>query len=187
MDLLFTSFELVCLSLGAGSAFIFDSFFALSLKNHKIREYEERMLQRINLFTVVSSSVALISYIMILAFRLEAGLVNTLDIAFAKIFLLAIAFATGMTLRKIHLPALLRHQREYFHLSSKFMLHQDSLVSTAVFSSVSWMMLILLTVLENFKAAEGFDFSILILAIIYIICAIICSKIAIFFKNEYLS
>lgn len=187
MDLLFTSLEFVCISLGAGSAFIFDTFFMLSLKKHQIRVYEEKMLQRINLFTVIGSAMALVAYIFTLSFRLEAGSVDALDIAFAKIFLLGIAFVTGVTLRKIHLPTLLRNQRQYFHLSEKFMLHQDSLVSTAVFSTFSWLMLILLTVFENFQEPQIFDFSIFSLAAIYIIGALICSKIAVFIKNQYLS
>lgn len=187
MDLLLISLEFVCISLGAGSAFIFDTFFMLSLKRHQIRVYEEKMLQRINLFTVLGSAIALITYIFIISLKLESGSVDALDISFAKIFLLAITFMTGVTLRKIHLPTLLRNQRQYFHLSEKFMFHQDSLVSTAVFSTTAWLMLILLTVFENFQQPQVFDFSIFSLATIYVISALICSKIAVFVKNQYLS
>lgn len=187
MDLAFTSLEFVCISLGAGSAFIFDTFFMLSLKRHQIKVYEEKILQRINLFAVIGSTVGLITYIFTLSLRLEAGLVDALDVSFAKVFLFAIVFMTGVTLRKIHLPTLLRNQRQYFHLSEKFMLHQDSLVSTAVFSTTAWLMLILLTVFENFQKPHVFDFSIFSLATIYIIGALICSKIAVYIKNQYLS
>jgi hypothetical protein len=187
MDVLFYAIELVCIAVGAGSAFIFDSFFTLSLKHHKIQLHEEKMLSQISLFAVISSAIGLMVYTLLLATKLEMGIIQTLDIALLKIILFSIALLTSLTLRKIHLPQLLRYQKQYFHLSLHFGRHQDSLVSTAVYSTVSWMSIIILTVIEEYKQIQFSSASILSIAILYICVSMLLSQTAIWFKNKHLS
>jgi uncharacterized membrane protein YedE/YeeE len=187
MDLLLTSIELVCISVGAGSAFIFDSFFMLSLKHHHVQKHEEAMLSRISLYAVTAGGIALGTYILLLSLRLEAGALGTLDLAFSKIFLFSVTLLTSATMRKIHLPTLLRYQKTYFHLSEKFSLHQDALVSTAAYSSLSWIFLIVLTSFEQYRIAEQVSVSLIVLTIAYIFGGIIFSQLAIYFKNKHLS
>ncbi|MBU3668576.1 MAG: hypothetical protein FGM57_01255 [Candidatus Taylorbacteria bacterium] len=187
MELLFLSLELVSVAVGAGSAFIFDTFFTLSLKDHKIQPHEERMLSRISLFSIISASLGLLVYTFILALQLESGMIGALDIAFAKIFLFAIALLTALTLRKIHLKTLLRYQKTHFHLSLTFGKHDDSIVSTAVFSTLSWIFLITLTALEQYKIAEDISVSIFGVTLAYILIGLVGSRIALYFKNTHLS
>lgn len=187
MNVLFYAIELTCIAVGAGSAFIFDSFFTLSLKHHKIQVHEEKMLSQISLFAVISSAIGILVYTLLLASKLEQGLIQVLDIAFLKIILFSIALVTSLTLRKIHLPQLLRYQKQYFHLSLHFGKHQDALVSTAVYSTVSWIGVIVLTVIEEYKQVSLSSASIVSIAILYICVSMLLSQTAIWFKNKHLS
>ncbi len=187
MEILLYAVELVCISVGAGSALIFDTFFALSVKDHKIKTIEEQMLSRINLHTVVSSVCVLLTYILLVIIQLQQAVVDTLGVSLAKVFLCLVALLTSVTLRKIHLPTLLRYQKNYFHLSDSFTEHQDSLVSTAVFSSLSWVLIILLTVFEQQEFTSILHTSMLLWLIVYIGSGLLLSRIAIFFKNKYLA
>lgn len=187
MDVLLHAIELVCIAVGAGSALIFDTFFMLSLKQHKIALHEERMLSSINFFSICSAMIGILVYAFLIALQLESGLLGALDIAFAKIFLFGITLVAGLTVRKIHLPTLLRYQKQYFHLSLTFDRHQDSLVSTGVFSITAWLFLITLTVIEQYKTVQDVHISIFAIGLAYIVLALTLSRLAIYFKNTHLS
>jgi hypothetical protein len=186
MNVLLYALELVGISVGAGSAFIFDTFFALSIKDHIIKPFEERMLRRINLFTVTGSTIALVSATLLIAFKLQNADFDTLDISLAEILLLGIGLLTSVTLRKIHLPSIVRHQRVYVHLSNSFATHQDSLVSTAIYSTVSWIFLLFVIACEQESFGQILHSSFYMWLIAYILSGLILSKLAIFFKNKFL-
>ena len=191
MDLLFLILQLVGISLGAGAAFIFDCFFIISLKNHRISVREEKILSRLSLLSIIASTVAIFSYIIVLSFQFEENSISATGIGFATAKLLIFSFALlcGITLRKIHLPALLRHQQTYFHLSESMLLHQDSLISTAIYSTVSWLAVLTLTAIEQKQAIYSVSltqYNFLHIIVIYIAVAITCNYVGLLIKNKVL-
>jgi hypothetical protein len=187
MDITLSVVELVSVSVGAGAALIFDFFFLLSLRDHKVRQYEIKSLQRLSLCCIVGAMLALFSYIILLAMFIESSTTLELGFSLTKILILTIALLTALTLRKIHLPTLARYQSSYLHLSDSMVHHQDSLVATAAFSSVSWLAIILLTTLE----ARGVDIPFLnnglAVMLVYIVIGYAASKAAVHIKKKIIS
>ena len=186
MDIILSTIELVCISLAAGSAFIFDSFFLLSLKDHKLKVYEKEALFRISLMTVTASVLALGIYIAILVTKLDSPTDIYIEFSSAKLIILMIALLSALTLRVIHLPTLVRYQENYFHLSEKMVIHQDSLAGTSAFSSVSWLFVIFLTSIE-YKELDISHFSFIKIIVTFLAVAMVTSHIFVFLKNKILT
>ncbi|MCF7865060.1 MAG: hypothetical protein K9M11_00955 [Candidatus Pacebacteria bacterium] len=186
MDLLFISLEQVCIAIGAGSAFIFTSFFILSLKNHIIKPHEYVMLKSLSLFSLVSAFLGLICFIINTSFYLESAVDFKIGLVSAKLIIFSLAFLSEMTLRKIHLPTLMRHQKAYFHLSNTMLFHQDPLVATATFSLVSWVFIIFLSALDFRGISSHISLNFVEVIVSYIIISYTLSKLAIYFKEKTL-
>lgn len=184
MTFAFTVIELVCISLGAGAAFIFDSFFIMSKRFHKIKPFEAALLRRLSLFSIAGSSLALFLYMIVLALQFEIASDMRISLSLAKIIFLSLALLTGLALRKIHLNNLLRHQLNYGHLSEHMIAHPNPLIATAAYSTVSWMAVIFLTAIEYRQADIVFQFGFLHIIIFYIICGFLASKAAVFIKKN---
>lgn len=184
MDLTYITLELVCVSLGAGSAFILDSFFILSHRGHKIRQFEFKLLRRLSLLSITSSFGAIIFYLITLSNQFLTSTDMRISIFTSKIIILCVTLLAGIAIRKIHLKALMRHQEKYSHLSESMMLHPDPLVSTAAYSSLSWMFVIFLTALEYKQGATSFHFGFVSIILSYIVLGILASKVAIFVKRR---
>jgi hypothetical protein len=190
--LFFLALELTAISLGAGASFIFDSFFILSLKNHHLKDQEVKVLSRLNNISIISIIVAFISTTLFHAMILENDLYMSISpqLIVLKIILYMIIFVAILTLRRIHIPSLLRHQRQYIHLSDKFKNHQDSLISTVTYSSMSWLLIIFIVATSNYQDPAGgvmlFD-NIWLFVVLYILGGFILSKINIFIKNRLIS
>jgi hypothetical protein len=135
--------------------------------------------------TVTSAIISLGIYITILITKLEVSTDILIGFSSAKLIILGIALLCALTLRKIHLPTLVRYQENYFHLSENMVYHQDSLAGTAAFSTVSWLAIIFLTSLE-YKGINISDFSFLKIIVTYFALAMITSHIFVFMKNRIL-
>lgn len=181
------TFELVCLALGASSALIFDAFFMLSLKDHKLLKLEIRMLRRISLLGVIAAFLSLCFYIGVLITDIQTSTDIRIGFSTAKLLILGIAFLAGLTERRIHLPALIRHQRDYFHLSEKMIEHQDPFIATAALSTVSWLAVIFLSVIEARGLVDNYNATFLGIAVTYLLVAYILSRLAVFLKNRVLT
>lgn len=186
MDLLFLSFEQVSIAIGAGSSFIFASFFILSLKNHIIKPHEYKMLKSLSFFSLVSACLGLASFIINTSLYLETAQDFRIGLVSAKLIIFSLALLAEMTLRKIHLPTLMRHQKSYFHLSNTMLYHQDPLVATATFSLISWLYIIFLSTLEFRGLSNEIPVNFLEVIISYILISYILSKLAIYFKEKTL-
>jgi hypothetical protein len=184
MYLSFLVIELVCISLGAGASFIFDSFFLLSPIHHKIKTFELKMLRRLSLMSIIGGAGALFFYIASLALEFDVTSDIRISVTFSKIIILMLALLTAVALRKIHLSALVRHQEGYGHLSEHLISHPDPFVSTAAFSTVSWMLVIFLTALEYRQADSAFHFGFLAISITYIVLGFFATKAALFIKKR---
>ena len=184
MEVILFSLELVSIALGAGSAFIFSSFFILSLKDHKVQDYEYESLKRLNTFSLMSAFLGIIFYICNTALFFETAPDFDIGQISAKLIIFSLALISEMTLRKIHLPTLMRHQQAYIHLSDKMMHHQDPLISTSVFNLISWIFIILLTSMQYNEFNSEFIFTFPQILISYIVLTFICSKVAIFWKEK---
>lgn len=189
MDLTLHVFELVGLSLGAGGAFIFNSFFILCLKDHKLKQHEITALSRINLLSLTASVIGFASYILYLASLLEQLIVPDLGIAGLKLALYALAIITGLTLRKIHIPSLVRHQHQYSHLSPAFQFHQNTLASTASYSNLAWIFIIILTAasVHQGELTTLISENILAVSLSFIGISLIASRLSIYLKDVLLS
>lgn len=198
MIILFNVLELVCISLGAGAAFIFDCFFFLSHKKHKVVPFEYKALQRINLMSTVACGIAILAFALEVALAIEnpANIMGnsildvSLNISLAKIILLIIALLAGLTMRRIHLPALRRHQNDHAHLSDSMIEHNKSLVSTSVYSTISWVYIIILTAIQptnNILSGLNNENAFIIIAVSYIIICYALEHAIFHLKNKYFS
>jgi hypothetical protein len=183
MEFLFLSLEQVCIALGAGSAFIFSSFFILSVKDHIVKPHEYIMLKSLSLFSLISACIGIVTFVINSAIYLESAADFRIGLISAKLIIFSLALVTEMTLRKIHLPNLMRHQKTYFHLSDTMVHHPDPLIATASFSMVSWIFIIFLSTLEFRQMTQYVHLSFLEIILAYIVSAYILSKLAVAFKE----
>lgn len=186
MDFLFLSFEQVCIALGAGSAFIFSSFFILSLKDHIIKPHEYKMLKSLSFFSLVSACIGIVAFVINTSFYLESGADFKIGLVSAKLIIFSLALLSEMTLRKIHLPTLMRHQKAYFHLSNSMSHHQDPLIATSAFGLVSWMFIIFLSTLDFRGISSQISLNFLEVMVSYIFVSYLLGKLAIYFKERNL-
>lgn len=183
MEFLFLSLEQVCIALGAGSAFIFSSFFILSVKDHIVKPHEYIMLKSLSLFSLISACIGIVTFVINSAIYLESAADFRIGLISAKLIIFSLALVSEMTLRKIHLPNLMRHQKTYFHLSDTMVHHPDPLIATASFSMVSWIFIIFLSTLEFRQMTQYVHLSFLEIILAYIVSAYILSKLAVAFKE----
>lgn len=186
MEFLFLSLEQVCIALGAGSAFIFSSFFILSVKDHIVKPHEYAMLKSLSLFSLVSACIGIVTFVINSAIYLESAVDFRIGLISAKLIIFSLALVSEMTLRKIHLPNLMRHQKTYFHLSDTMVHHPDPLIATASFSMVSWIFIIFLSTLEFRQMTQYIHLSFVEIILAYIVSAFILSKLVIAFKEQTL-
>jgi hypothetical protein len=130
--------QLVSIALGAGSAFIIDLFFIASLSHSKLRPKEVLMVKRLSLLSITAACLALLIQTFIL-FSIQATIPdNFLSFSFITILFTIAALICSITLRKIHIPALLRHQNNHAHLSDHHLHHGEEIVLVSTISTVSW-------------------------------------------------
>jgi hypothetical protein len=130
--------QLVSIALGAGAAFIIDLFFISSLSHSKLRPKEVFMVKRLSLLSITAACVALFIQTFIL-FSIQATIPdNFLSFSFITILFTIAALICSITLRKIHIPALLRHQNNHAHLSDHHLHHGEEIVLVSTISTVSW-------------------------------------------------
>ena len=184
MNLTYITLELVCISLGAGAAFMFDSFFILSSRYHKIKPLELRILRRLSLLSITSSFGAIIFYGTTIAEQFQGSSDLRISIITSKMIFLAVTLVAGIAMRKVHLKALVRHQGQYAHLSESMSIHPDPLISTASYSTISWMAVIFLTALEFRQVDTFFNFGFISIMTTYIVFGIIFSKFAVYLKKK---
>ena len=145
--------QLVCIALGAGGAFIIDLFFMASLSHSKLRPKEELMVRKLNLLSITSGFLAiLIQSFVVFSIR------ETIPDRFITFYFLATLFTTAaivcsMTLRKVHIPALMRYQNNHAHLSDHHLHHGEEIVLISTVSTVSWV-----TVLIVYGVAQNGDY-----------------------------
>jgi hypothetical protein len=186
MEFILLSLEQACIALGAGSAFIFSSFFILSVKDHIIKPHEYTMLKSLSLFSLVSASIGIFCFVLNSVFYIQSAVDLRIGLISAKLIVFALALISEMTLRKIHLPNLMRHQKTYFHLSDTMSHHPDPLIATASFGIVSWIFIIFLSTLEFRQISPYVSFSFVEIILAYIVSAFVLGKIAIAFKDRSL-
>lgn len=146
--------QLVSIALGAAGAFIIDLFFISSLSHSKLRSKEILMVKRLSLLSIVSACSALFIQTLIL-FSIKAALPdNFISFSFITILFTMAALICSITLRKIHIPALLRHQNDHTHLSDHHLHHGEEIVLVSTISTVSW-----ITVLVIYAIAQIGEYS----------------------------
>ena len=136
--------QLVSIALGAGAAFIIDLFFISSLSHSKLRPKEVLMVRRLSLLSITAACVALFIQTFIL-FSIQATIPdNFLSFSFITILFTIAALVCSITLRKVHIPALLRHQNNHAHLSDHHLHHGEEIVLVSTISTVSWVTVLII-------------------------------------------
>ena len=144
-----TTIQLVAIALGAAGAFIIDMFFIASLSHSRLRPKEILMVRRLSLLSIVSACLALLIQASIL-FSIPATIPDRfITFSFITILFTIAALVCSITLRKIHIPALLRFQNQHLHLSDHHLHHGEEIVLISTISTVSWV-----TVLTIYAVAQ---------------------------------
>ena len=146
--------QLVSIALGASGAFIIDLFFISSLSHSKLRTKEVLMVKNLNLLSITAACFALFFQTFIL-FTISGTIPDRfLSFSFVTILFTIVALVCSITLRKVHIPALLRHQNNHAHLSDHHLHHGEEIVLVSTISTVSWV-----TVLIIYAIAQIGDYS----------------------------
>lgn len=149
-----TTIQLVAVSLGAAGAFIIDLFFMASLSHSRLRPHEVKIVRKLNLLSLVSAILA-ISLQAVVLFMIPTTIPNQfISFSFLTILFTIAAFICSVTLRKIHIPALIRHQNQHAHLSDHHLHHGEEVVFISTISTVSW-----LTVLIIYAVAQAGEYT----------------------------
>jgi len=139
-----TTVQLVAIALGAAAAFIIDMFFIASLSHSKLRPKEILMVRRLNLLSISSAVIALFIQTFIL-FMIEATIPeNFLTFSFVTILFTIAAMVCSITLRKVHIPMIIRYQNQHAHLSDHHMHHGEEIVLISTISTVSWVTVLII-------------------------------------------
>lgn len=148
MNIFLFSIHFSALALGAGSAFIIDLFFVTSAKTRILSTRDVKMIFRLNFAVLFSAVVALVTDVSIISFEVMNASNGGFSYWLLKLLLLSVVFLAALSLRKIHLPTLLRHQKHSAHLSDSFIYHSDALINTVIVSTVTWISAVLATTYE---------------------------------------
>lgn len=148
MNIFLFSIHFSALALGAGSAFIIDLFFVTSAKTRVLSARDVKMIFRLNFSVLVSAVIALVTDVSIISFEVMSASNGGFSYWLLKLLLLSIVFLAALSLRKIHLPTLLRHQKHSAHLSDSFIYHSDALINTVIVSTITWISAVLATTYE---------------------------------------
>ncbi len=175
----------LAISIGAGCALINDLFFFLSLKHHVLKRHEIVTLRQLNNMQLVLIVWILIAEITMIALNFQYAMNwHLAGVVIAKILIEITVLFTTLLLRQVHLPALIRHQNRYAHLSDSFLEHSNALVSTCALSLVSWFFIVLITSGEFNRYMMDFGFIQTIMS--YIVVSVFAIWLVVFMKNSVL-
>lgn len=176
---------ILAISVGAGCALINDLFFFLSLKHHVLKHHEIVTLKQLNNIQLVLIIWIIIAEVTMIALNFQYAVNwHLAGVVIAKVLIeIAILFST-LLLRQVHMPALIRHQHQYGHLSDSFQEHNDSLVSTCAVSLVSWFFIVLITSGEFNRYMMDFGFIQTIVS--YVIVSLFAVWLVVYLKNNVL-
>ena len=176
---------IIAISVGAGCAVINDLFFILSMKHQVLKKYEAHILRQLNSIQVGLVIWVILAEIAMFAYQIETESIQAiLGITFAKFFIeIAILFAI-LLIRQVYLPALVRHQHTYGHLSDSMLEHSNGLIIASVTSLTSWLFIIFI-VSSEFKA-EFLDFGFATTIILYAVILIISNSFFLYMKTNVL-
>lgn len=176
---------ILAIAFGAGTAFINDLFFMLSLKHHSLNRHEVVTLKQLNNIQVILIIWIILCEVTFIAVQLQSLSFNYfLGLSIAKLMIELALLFFALLLRQMHLPALIRHQHTYKHLSDSFVEHSNTLIGTAVASLVSWIFIVFMSSSAFLYAAKDFTFTSTIL--LYLITIVATTWFFIFLKNKIL-
>jgi hypothetical protein len=175
----------LAIAVGAGCALIYDLFFFLSLKHQIIRHHEIVTLKQLNNIQLV----LIVFIILAEGTFISMNFQNVADwhlagVSVAKVLIELVALFCSLLLRNVHLPALVRHQHAYGHLSDSLHEHDDGLVSTCALSLVTWFFIVLITSGEFDKYMMDFGFIQTIVS--YVVISLFVIWLVVFMKNSVL-
>lgn len=176
---------IIAISVGAGCAVINDLFFITSLKHQVIKKHEAHTLRQFNSIQVVLVVWIILVELTIFALQIQVDSVQTiLGVTFAKLFIEFVLLFSILMIRQVYLPALVRYQHTYGHLSDSMLEHNNGIVIASVTSIVSWFFIVFITSSE-FKT-DFIDFGFSTTIILYAATLIISNVFFIYLKNDVL-
>ncbi len=179
------AFYVLAIAVGAGCALINDLFFFLSLKHHILKRHEIITLKQLNNIQLVLIIWIIIAEITMISMNFQYAVNwHLAGVVIAKVLIeIAVLFST-LLIRQVHLPALIRHQHKYAHLSDSFVEHSDALISTCALSLVSWFFIVLITSGEFNRYMMDFGFIQTIMS--YAVVSVFVIWFVTFMKNSVL-
>ncbi len=176
---------ILAIAVGAGCALINDLFFFLSLKHHVLRRHEIITLKQLNNLQLVLIIWIIIAEITMISLNFQYAINwHLAGVVIAKVLIEIVILFSTLLLRQVHMPALIRHQHQYGHLSDSFQEHSDALVSTCALSLVSWFFIVLITSGEFNRYMMDFGFIQTIMS--YIVVSVFVIWLVTFMKNNIL-
>lgn len=183
MGALLFSIHFSSLALGAASAFVIDLFFLTSARNRILTPKQVRIFSQLNFAAIICAVIALVTDVSVISFEVLTASNQAFGYWLLKLFLLSTVFLAGLTMRKIHLPALLRHQRHNSHLSDSFLYHSTPLINTVIISTVTWVSAVMGTSYEYFAATNQTPTPLSFL-VLYCVAVFLSVKILTMLKNH---
>ena len=87
------------------------------------------------------------------------SLQSILGVTIAKLFIEVVILFCALLLRQVHLPALVRYQHTYGHLSDSMLAHSNGLIMTCITSVSAWVFIVFITSSELKPEFMDFGFS----------------------------
>ncbi len=178
-------FNLFVISIGAGASLIIDLFFITSLKYHRLTKYEFKALRRLSSIAFFGGILGGLTEITLLSYRLKTGQFHQEYSSLMIILLCAIVIIASLTIKKIHIQNLERHQHNHNHLSDHFVEHSKGLPQTASISLITWATIICIKAYELYGAnmIGGIRVDRSYWVIVYLLAIIIGPYLATHFKR----
>lgn len=144
---LLTITHLFGIALGAGGAFASDWIFLLSAHDSRISRTETRFLSLGS--KLVWTGVAILALSGLGLFLLDPTRLLASPKFLAKMSVILIIIANGISFHFLHLPRIRRHAGEHFPSSDEFMRYRFPLVASGAISFVSWSSALILGAWRN--------------------------------------
>ncbi len=176
---------ILAIAVGAGTAVINDLFFILTLKHRIITKSEINILKQLNKIQIFLIVWIIFTEIVMFAVIIQnTSFALVLGVTLAKLIIELVVLFSALLQRQMYLPALVRYQHTYGHLSDSLIEHSNSLIYACVTSITSWFFIVFITSAE-FKP-QFIDFGFTPTILVYVGVTILCNIFFVFMKNNIL-
>jgi len=131
----------------AGSAYMSDAMFFMSMKDVKIEKIELRFMKLWSMMVWFGLSVLILSWIILFLMDVDKYIESTKFLA--KMTIVCIIVLNGIFFHKIHLPRIQRHENNDLPSSDEFTRSVHLLIGSGTLSFLSWTIVVILWMLRS--------------------------------------